>query len=260
IYKGDTTTYVCYDTLVDKEDSELFNTEKVLLHVLRADDLLEPDVNDLFYEIEVKTKRGKVTSAATSAVKPVSFLRPTNNWDAFGFGENEFKINTSAPANSQVYVITADVGYRDFRLRGNQIDTVDQQFRFTVARYVASRPSDGIDPVTGGEAVFRAVTQSDQFYSALATHIRQNSDTVNMLYRKFKGVVFNATVGNPDLALAMSNGSSSMGFADQLVYNNVNNGFGYVSAYNRGATQRLPVSRATVDIVNEKYPQFRFEK
>ncbi|MFO7864156.1 MAG: hypothetical protein R6U85_09170, partial [Salinivirgaceae bacterium] len=31
IYKGDTTTYVCYDTLVDKEDSELFNTEKVLL-------------------------------------------------------------------------------------------------------------------------------------------------------------------------------------------------------------------------------------
>jgi hypothetical protein len=258
IYKGDTTTYVCYDTLVDKEDSELFNTEKVLMHAFRADDLLAYDLDDLHYVIEVRTQDGTKTSSSTTPVGRFSFLRPLNSWDEYCFGQDDFQVNIEAPLNSQAYEITADVGYRDFRLNGRQIDTVNQQFRFTIVRHLASRPSGGVHPISGSEPVFRVAVQSDKFYAALASHIRQNSDTVNTVYRKFRGVVFNATCGNPDLAQVMSVNPNSLGFAENFVYNNVNNGFGYVSAYTKCKTHKLPVSMATVFFVGEKYPQFRF--
>ncbi|MDA3866652.1 MAG: hypothetical protein PF489_07875 [Salinivirgaceae bacterium] len=251
IYKGDTTSYLCYDTVVEKEESEFFNTGEVIMYAFRSQRLLENDVDDLEYIVSVRKPNGEITEAATLPVGNFTFNRPSAVWDEFGFGTETFEVSINAPRNSQAYQISGEVGYREITYIDGDYDTVFHEFTISIGRSTVGNPqaSDIISFETGSKA----------FYYKVASHVRTYGDTVNAVSRKFTGVRFTALCGNPDLALAIASGSTSTGFHDNTTtFSNVNNGIGYVSAYNRKVTRKLTVSNQTVEYLEDHYPQFRF--
>ncbi|MFO7863607.1 MAG: hypothetical protein R6U85_06375 [Salinivirgaceae bacterium] len=252
IYKGDTTSYLCYDTVVEKEESDFFNTGEVILYAFRESRLLENDINDLEFLLTVHNKKsGSVTSAATLPVANFTFDKPSAMWDDFGFGIETYEVSLNAPGNSQAYQVTANVGYREITYINGDYDTIFHEFTLNVGSTIVGTPSES------EKIIFEP--SSKAFYSKVASHVRTYGDTVNALSRKFTGVRFTAICGNPDLALAIASGATSTGFHDNTTtFSNVNNGIGYVSAYNKKLTRNLTIKNQTVEYLEDNYPQFRF--
>jgi hypothetical protein len=126
----------------------------------------------------------------------------------------------------------------------NQTDTVLRTFSFLMGSH--NEP----DPVVNYGADFRFRESTELFYGGLERDILQNGDTVNAIARYLDGIYFRLYSGNADLALLTNSGSLSSGFnTESIVFSNVDNGLGYLSAYEEVKTKKFPYSPDTEDSV-----------
>lgn len=258
LYKGDTiATYECYDTLVEKEDGEFFNTGKVLMYAFRDPNLIGSTVDDLEFLVEVKTPKGNSVWAVTNPIADFSTFIPAMFWTELGFGAKNFRVEFYAPINSQVYVSNLNIGYKEFRQIDNEFDTVQYYFSIRVGYILEGNPSSGY--LSNGQAVTKVMSiPSASIYKALSSAIENNGDLVNTKHRKFTGMTLEIVSGNNDLAMAASTVATTSGFSDNLgTYSNVINGLGYVSCHSV-LTKNFTINDVTVDSVKIRFPEYRF--
>lgn len=252
LYKGDTiATYECYDTIVEKEEGDFFNTGKVLMHAFRDPNLIGSTVDDLEFLVEVKTPKGNSVWAVTNPVNKFRTAIPNPGWAEYGFHGQFLKVRFSAPINSQVFDARANIGFMEIGSALTNYDTTYHEFEVFIGRILEQNPTE-----LASEKNIEVSTLS--VYRKLSDYIQRNGDLENTSFRKFTGMTIEVVCGNADLAIAASSASTSSGFSDNLAsYTNVINGLGNVSVYSV-YRNRYGVNPYSVDSVKNRYPEYRF--
>lgn len=248
-------TYICRDTIIEKEEDGNFSTENVKLFYVETNEFSVSDATDLYVGLEVLTPSKKVTSY-TKIVDGGGFIKPNPQAPNFAIENATFDIQIRLPLYSQSYRVEGLCSYNEVRQINNNKDTVLRTFSFLVGTHNVANPI--ID--YGNSFEWRQSTEL--FYGGLESDIIRNGDTVNTIARFLDGVRFRIYSGNADLALVTIGGSISSGFnTESIAFSNVNNGLGYLSAYEQFTTKKYPYSDDTQDsVVNAYGYKYYFKK
>ena len=240
-------TYIARDTIIEKPESEYFNTGNVILYYFREPNLLgniTSGIIKLGLEVEVA---GEVAYSQTTPIKDFNFNFPPllSTFD-IAYEEERFRVEINKPDNSQAYKVVGIGRYREIVNVNGDYDTTLREFTFSVGDAYETQPSNG------GIKVF--YQSCGVFYDAIERDVLQNGDTVNAIKRKFVDVAYHATAGNSDLALAQLTGNAYTGFSDnQTTVSNMSNGLGLFSSYNEAQTRYYILSTPTLDSIITLY-------
>jgi hypothetical protein len=245
-------TYYCRDTLIHKDSTGYFTTEKLPVFYVISNDFKGTEVDDLYLGVEVVTPNSRVTSY-TKIVGTREFKRPdTSNPYVFAdFSEAGYLVMPEFPFYSQIFLCEATCSYVEVKGDG---EIVPKSFTF----YVGSSKLDF--PVSHFGPYGAFVARSDLFYRGLERDILKNGDTINTLKRGLNRIYFTCYAGNADLALALESNVLSTGFTtDMINYSNVLNGVGLFTSYRQIDTDKIGFTENTYDTLISKYgDKYRF--
>lgn len=242
-------TYECKDTILQKDESDFFNTGEVIAYYFKEPDLMGGiHMEPIKFAIEVNVN-GDKTYAQTDAVKGFNFNYPPNsdNFPGVEFEGEKFKVEINKPENSQTYQVIGIGRYREITEIDGDKDTVLRAFEFSVGSAIDNRPA-----AIGDKKTFQPSTGI--FYDAIERDVKNNGDTIHTIKRKFVDVSYEAIAGNSDLALTQNTGNAFTGFHDNTTnISNVENGLGLFSAYNKSITRYYQLTTGTVDSIISRF-------
>ena len=239
--------YRCRDTLIDKDSTGNFSTEKVQLFYTETKGFKVNNAEDLYVGIEVVTPNNVVKSH-TKIVETSRFIKPNQFGLPFEFENTTFDLQIYQPKYSQLYKSTATCSYKEIIRIDGQIDTIIKSFTFFVGVHRESTM------IVDDEESHLWRDSTSLFHISLEEDILENGDTVNTIKRLLNDVYFSGYAGNADLALVTSISPSGTGFnVEPTNYSNVQNGYGYCSAYARFNSIRFEYSYGTKATVKELF-------
>ena len=242
-------TYFCRDTIINKPESEYFNTGNVILYYFQEPNLLGNNTSgNIKLGLEVIVGE-KIVTGQTTAIKDFNFRYPPNsiNFPGVEFEGKNFRVEINKPENSQAYKVTGIGRYIEIIEDSDDNDTTLHTFTFTVGQSIENIPATEV-----GSMAY--LPSSGIFYDALERDVLQNGDTINAIKRKFVDVAYQAIAGNSDLALAQQSNSPYSGFHDnETTVSNIVNGLGLFSAYNMTQTRYYELTLPTIDSIITLY-------
>jgi hypothetical protein len=238
--------FECQDTLISKESSGSFSTEKVPVFYVETEEFSENNVDDIYIGLEVITPKKKVTSF-TKAVGNSYFEIPNPHYDAYRveFHEDYIEVQPRLPQYTQIYNVEVICTYFEIMSNGERVPKSFSIGAGTkLEEFPVTTPRSGI--------VYRV--NSDLFYEGLERDILENGDMVNTVNRTLGRVYFSCYAGNNDLALASEGSTLSTGFsAEPLGFSNINNGYGMFSFYRHFESNPYRFSEDCLTAVLERF-------
>jgi hypothetical protein len=245
-------TYLCRDTLIEKDSAGAFPTDKILLYYFISDNLTTTYDQDIDFGFTLIT-RNKFVRSQTYLVRAPQAANPYLNY--LNFSHGIFRYGFFSFKGTQIVEVDAVCSFFEKRLLDNKYDTVKITFDFSVGGNTYQ------DAIATDYYSNEYIVGIGQIVGRLKYAIERYGDIENTNKRWMGDIYFKVRTANADYALFESfNNSIATGFNQEPIsYSNIENGVGFLTSYSKSNTRRLLFTKATRDSIAIRMYGYHFE-